>query len=145
MQLAPLALAKVAYACLPGDTMIDSPTGPRKLATLEAGDVVTGYDGGPVRILQKHSYLENANTPFFRIRFTDGACVECCGKHRVAGVPAASLRLGQSIAGREVFAITQRSGLTRSYDLLTEDKGYQVNGIPVNSMIEEMRAATTSR
>ena len=33
--------------------------------------------------------------------------------------------------------------MTKSYDLLTEDAGYQIQGIPVNSMIEEMHAAAS--
>ena len=32
-------------------------------------------------------------------------------------------------------------GVERSYDILTEDSGYQVGGVPVNSMIEEMYEA----
>ena len=35
-------------------------------------------------------------------------------------------------------------GVERSYDILTEDSGYQVGGVPVNSMIEEMYEAGRS-
>ena len=38
-----------------------------------------------------------------------------------------------------------RRGETHSYDLLTEDAGYRINGVPVNSMIEEMVAAAAGR
>jgi hypothetical protein len=40
-----------------------------------------------------------------------------------------------------VAALSTRCGIKRSYDLLTEDEGYRIDGIPVNSMIEEMHAA----
>jgi hypothetical protein len=40
-----------------------------------------------------------------------------------------------------VACITARTGENKSYDLLTEDAGYQIHGVPVNSMIEEMHAA----
>ena len=34
-------------------------------------------------------------------------------------------------------------GVEFSYDLLTEDLGYRIDGIPVNSMIEEMAELIT--
>jgi hypothetical protein len=140
----PFAGVKLALACIPGHTLVDSPSGPRPVERLEAGDWVTGFEGRPVRILQKHSYLESSSTVFFRVTFTGGAAVDLCGMHRVAGVRASSIRPGQIIAGRKVTGIESRRGETRSFDLLTEDAGYQIQGIPVNSMIEEMHAAAAS-
>ena len=137
----PFAGIKVAYACIPEHTLVDTPSGPRPIEHLEAGELVTGYKGQPVRILQKHSYMENPQTAFLRITFSDGASVDLCGKHRITGLQARHLRPGQSIAGHTVTGIQTRIGETKSYDLLTEDPGYQINGIPVNSMIEEMHAA----
>jgi len=137
----PYAGLKLAFACIPEHTPVDTPTGPRPIETLEAGDTVIGYAGRPVRILQKHSYLENTNTVFLHITFDDGASVTLCGAHRVAGIRARELQPGQMVAGRKVAAIEARRGETHSYDLLTEDAGYQMNGVPVNSMIEEMNAA----
>ncbi len=64
--------------------------------------------------------------------------------HRLAGVRARNLRIGQTIAGRKVAAIASHRGETHSYDLLTEDAGYQIHGVPVNSMIEEMNTAAAS-
>jgi hypothetical protein len=32
------------------------------------------------------------------------------------------------------------NGVSRSFDLLTDDAGYRIGGIPVNSMIAEMAA-----
>ncbi len=137
----PFAGLKVAYACLPAGTAIDTPAGPKTVEVLEAGDTVTGYRGQPVRILQKHNYLENPRTPFFRITFSNGATVDLCGRHRLGGLQARHLRTGQTIAGSTIRSIETRTGITQSYDLLTEDPGYQIQGIPVNSMIEEMHAA----
>jgi len=140
----PFAGVKLAMACIPENTAIDTPSGGRPIELLQAGDSVIGFSGKPVRILQKHSYLENPETIFLHITFSEGATVDLCGMHRIGGVRAQNIRVGQSVAGRKVASIETRKGETRSYDLLTEDKGYQINGIPVNSMIEEMHAAAAS-
>lgn len=137
----PLAAAKLPFACLAEGTMVDTPSGPRRIERLQAGDWVAGYSGSPVRILQKHCYLEDSTTLFLRIGFDDGAAVELCGMHRLAGIRAHKLLLGQTLAGRKITAISSRSGVTRSFDLLTEDAGYRIDGLPVNSMIEELHAA----
>ncbi|MEI6674569.1 MAG: hypothetical protein WCO57_05280 [Verrucomicrobiota bacterium] len=137
----PLAGAKLIFSCIPEHTLVDTPSGPRAVDRLEAGDWVTGYSGKPVRILQKHSYLENPATVFLRIGFADGAAVDLCGMHRLAGFRACDLRVNQTVAGRKIISIESRRGVTRSFDLLTTDAGYQIGGLPVNSMIEEMLAA----
>jgi len=132
------------FACIPARTSIDTPSGPRLIEQLEAGDSVIGFSGKAVRILQKHSYLEDPATDFLRITFADGASVDLCGMHRMDGIRAREIRLSQRIAGREVMNIETRRGETRSFDLLTQDAGYQISGLPVNSMIEEMNAAAVS-
>ena len=141
----PFAGAKMMFACIPEGTGVDTPAGPRPIQHLEAGDTVTGFGGGPVRILQKHSYLEDPTTVFLRIQFEDGAAVELCGMHRVDGIRAGDVRLGQRIAGRQVTGIHSRRGVVRSFDLLTEDAGYRIQGVPVNSMIVEMHEAFRRR
>ena len=140
----PLASAKIYFACIPQFTLVDTPSGPRAIEKLEAGGLVIGYSGKPVRILQKHSYMENRRTAFLRITFDDGAIVDLCGMHRIAGVRARELQIGQQIAARQIISIKTRHGMTHSYDLLTEDAGYQIHGVAVNSMIEEMNAAARS-
>jgi hypothetical protein len=137
----PYAGLKLYFACIPEHTTIDTPSGPRPIEKLEPGDLVIGYAGKPVHILQKHSYWERPETVFLHITFADGATVTLCGAHRVAGTPAREIKIGQTIAGRTVTKIESHSGESHSYDLLTEDAGYQMNGVPVNSMIEEMNAA----
>jgi hypothetical protein len=141
---APYAGVKMMFACIPEHTTVDTPTGSRPIEQLEAGDSVIGFSGKPVRILQKHSYLENPATVFLHITFARGASVDLCGMHRVAGIRAQRIHLGQSIAGREVTGIESHHGETHSFDLLTEDAGYQIHGMPVNSMIEEMNEAAAS-
>src|SRR5438552_1499257 len=96
------------FACIPEHTSVDTPAGSRPIELLEAGDIVIGFGGKPVRILQKHSYLENPGTVFLHITFVDSASIDLCGMHRVAGIRARSVRLGQSIAGREVTRIESR-------------------------------------
>lgn len=39
--------------------------------------------------------------------------------------------------------IESLGGVSRSFDLLTEDAGYRIAGIPVNSMISEMAGHRT--
>ncbi|MFN0126702.1 MAG: hypothetical protein ACKV19_08460 [Verrucomicrobiales bacterium] len=142
---APLAGIKLAFSCLPEDAMIDTPSGPRSVREITAGDVVTGYEGKPVVVQQKHIYRERAETEFLRASFEDGASVEACGMHRVAGLRMQELKVGQVVAGRRVISIASRRGIAISCDLMTEDAGYRINGVPVNSMIEEMHAAAAGR
>jgi len=140
----PYAGLKIAFACIPEHTLVDTPSGRRPIEKLEPGESVIGFAGKPVRILQKHAYLENPDTIFLRITFADGAAVDLCGMHRVNGIRARRIQIGHTIAGRKVTGVESRRGETRSYDLLTEDAGYRIDGVPVNSMIEEMAAAATS-
>ena len=141
----PFAGVKMAMACLPEDAMIDTPGGARSVAALTAGDVVTGFRGGAVRVLQKHVYVEQPETEFVRVSFSGGGAVETCRMHRIDGVRAGEVVVGQQLGGQTVTGVTVRRGLTRSCDLLTEDEGYRIGGIPVNSMIEEMHAVAAGR
>jgi len=141
---APYAGVKMMFACIPEHTSVDTPAGPRPIEQFEAGDLVIGFSGKPVRILQKHSYLENPETIFLHITFAGDASVDLCGMHRVAGIRARGIQIGQSIAGRQVIRIESRCGEIHSFDLLTEDAGYQIHGVPVNSMIEEMQEFAAS-
>jgi hypothetical protein len=140
----PYAGLKLYFVCIPEHTPVDTPSGPRPIEKLEAGDLVIGFSGKPVRVLQKHSYLENPKTVFLRITFADGAAVDLCPMHRLAGIRAREIKIDQTIAGRKVTGLGSHCGETHSYDLLTEDAGYQIHGVPVNSMIEEMNTAAAS-
>jgi hypothetical protein len=142
---APYAGLKLMFACIPEHTLVDTPAGPRPIEKLEPGDSVIGYAGKPVRILQKHSYLENPETAFFHVTIDGGAAVDLCGMHRLAGIRARDIPIGGTIAGRKVTGVETRRGVLHSYDLLTEDAGYRIQGLPVNSMIEEMNLAAISK
>jgi hypothetical protein len=141
---APYAGIKMMFACIPEHTSIDTPTGPRPIEQFEPGDTLIGFGGKPVRVLQKHCYLESPKTVFLHITFSDGASVDLCGMHRVMGIRARDIIVGRTVAGRKVLRIDSRTGETRSFDLLTEDAGYRIHGLPVNSMIEEMNLAAAS-
>jgi hypothetical protein len=140
----PYAGIKVYFACVPEGTSVDTPSGPCQIEALNAGELVIGFEGSPVRVLQKHAYLESPETVFLRLVFADGATVDVCKQHRVDGTRAGDVRPGQKLAGRVVTRIEPHRGVTRSYDLLTEDAGYRIQGVSVNSMIEEMHAASRS-
>lgn len=140
----PVAGAKLAFGCLPEGTPIDTPAGRRPVETLRPGEVVTGHAGAPVRILRVEAYLENPRVEFLAVAFDDGAVVEASGMHRIDGVPAQELVPGRRLGERTVVAVTRRRGVERSFDLLTEDRGYRIGGVPVDSMIAEMAAAAAA-
>jgi hypothetical protein len=139
-----LAPLKLLFACLPEGTEIDLPGGETQpIEDLRSGDVVMGYGGKPVKITQIHGYLEDPEeTDFYEITFSNGASVDLCGMHRIEDIRAQDLKVGSTLpSGLSVVAMRTYRGVERSYDILTEDKGYQVGGVSVNSMIEEMYRA----
>lgn len=137
--LLPLAGSKFTLQCLPEGTLIDTPEGPRAVETIRAHDTVTGYEGRPVRVLMVHQYAEDpAEGRFLELEFSGGAAVTVCDMHRITGIRAGELQPGDRVHGRLLERVQPIEGVTRSFDLLTEDPGYRVGGIPVNSMIEEL-------
>ena len=144
ISLAPL---KLLFMCLPEGTEIDTPNGGRSaVETLKPGDTVIGYSGKPVIVQQVIAYNEDEEAErFLQVEFDTGASVNLCDMHRIGGIRAKNLKPGDRISsGQTVEKISVYGGVERSYDLLTEDAGYQIGGIPVNSMIEEMIAAAKS-
>ncbi len=144
-----LGIAKLAFSCVPEGTAIDTPDGAVAIEEIRPGDTVIGYSGEPVRVLQKHAYAEDPNRErFYRVRFERGASVTVCDMHRVAGQRARTLAPGRTLTVPGATHAVVRSveifgGVERSYDLLTEDTGYRMGGVPVNSMIAEMAEAAT--
>lgn len=139
IQLAPI---KIAFVCIPEGTPVDTPDGPRPIQSILPGDVVIGFEGKPVVVQQKHGYDEDpAVLRFLHVEFENGAVVDLCDMHRIDGVRAGKIQLGDVIGGQTVRSVEWFSGVERSYDLLTDDAGYRISGLPVNSMIEEMIAA----
>ena len=142
-----LAPLKLMFACLPEGTEIDIPGGKsQKIETLKSGDIVIGYDGEPVKILQIHGYLEDADeSEFHAVTFSNGSTVDLCSMHRIEGVRAKSLTVGRKLpSGLSVVENRVYRGVERSYDILTEDAGYRIGDVAVNSMIEEMYKAGQS-
>ena len=135
-----MAPLKLLFACLPEGTEIDTPSGKQAIETLKAGDLVIGYEGSPVKVLQIHGYLEDPeNSKFHAITFSNGTTVDLCSMHRIEGLRAKGLVVGTVLpSGLSVVEHRTYEDVERSYDLLTEDAGYRVGGIPVNSLIEEM-------
>ena len=89
--------------------------------------------------MQKHEYKENPESKrFLKIYFDDGDTVDLCDMHRLKGKRSEEYDIGDSINGKKIVEIKWYDGVKRSYDLLTEDKGYRISGLPVDSMIEEM-------
>lgn len=137
-----LAPMKLMFLCIPEHTRVDTPLGPRPIEQIRAGDQVIGFSGQPVQVLQIHAYLEDPTIKrFLRLEFEDGASVQLCDMHRIDGIRGKYVKVGDRINEKSVTSITAFDGVKRSYDLLTEDQGYRISGLPVNSMIEEMLEA----
>lgn len=134
---------KLLFKCVPEGTHIDTPEGSQAIETLRPGDMVIGFKGEPVKVLQIQGYVEDSDVEdFLTVEFDDGAKVDVCDKHRIYGVRAGKLSVGDQLkSGHIVKSITSYAGVERSYDMITEDRGYQINGVPVNSMINEMYEA----
>lgn len=134
---------KLLFKCLPEGAHIDTPEGTQAVETLRPGDMVIGFKGQPVRVMQIQGYVEDKSVnDFVKVEFEDGAIVDLCKLHRIHGVRAGKLEVGQELkSGHIVKSIVAYGGVERSYDILTEDKGYRIGGVPVNSMIQEMYEA----
>ncbi len=134
-----LGMVKLQFGCLPQGTKIDTPDGPIRVENLKTGDTVIGFSGSRVRIAQIHQYQEDpATSRYLIIHFSNNSSVSASLKHRIDGIPAKDLKVGDTCASQVVIRIENRKGVSRSFDLLTGDSGYRIGGIPVNSMIEEM-------
>lgn len=132
-------MAKTFASCLPEGTKIDTPDGRIKVEDLRAGDIVNGYGNKPVTVMQKHEYNENPEIKrFLKIYFDDADTIDCCDMHKIKGIRAKEYSIGHVLNGKEIINIKWYDGVKRSYDLLTDDTGYRISGIPVNSMVEEM-------
>jgi hypothetical protein len=141
-----LGSIKLVFSCVPEGVKIDTPDGTTPIESIRAGDYVIGYRGDPVKVTQAHAYAEDpAALRFYRIQFEGGATVAVCDRHRIGGQRAQMLTPGQSINGSLVESVEIFGGVERSYDLLTEDEGYRISGLPVNSMIEEMARTAAGR
>ena len=129
--------AKIYFHCIPKGVKIDGIGSKINIEDIKPGDMVMGYDGNPVRVLQKHEYLEDPIAEkFYEVEFNNGSKVNVCDMHKINGVAAKDIT--EDVLNKKVYG-----GVEFSYDLLTEDLGYKIDGIPVNSMIEEMAELIT--
>ncbi|HWE23411.1 MAG TPA: replicative DNA helicase [Myxococcales bacterium] len=62
----------------PLDAPVLTPAGYVHMGDLHAGSLVVGADGKPHRVL---AVFPQGTKPVYRVRFTDGATVECCDEH----------------------------------------------------------------
>jgi hypothetical protein len=130
--------ASLALSCMPGDQCIDTPTGPKAIKDLKGGDSVIGYDGKVAFIAQACSWNQNPLRTFLTITREDGSSFTVCDDHKIMGIPAMEWVEGAELAGSLIKSIEESTGLLTSYDILTNQGGYRINGIPVNSMIPEI-------
>jgi len=137
---------KVFFACIPEGELIDTPEGQVAIEDIRSGDSVIGFSGKPVKVLIKHEYAENPEAErFHRFHLDNGENFSVCDMHRIEGERSMDYNVGNSFKGGEVIeAIEVYGGVTRSYDLLTEDIGYRMSGVSVNSMIEELAAFSST-
>jgi hypothetical protein len=133
---------KVALLCMPGYQCIDTPNGPVPIQDLRGGDYVIGYDNTVKRIEQLCSYVENPETEFLEFTLADGGSITVCGPHKILDIPAREWVVGSEMNGVPIVSIGKVTGVTTSYDLLTDVGGYRIAGVPVNSMIPEMIVQT---
>lgn len=132
-----VATAKAAFLCIPRGTKVDGVSSDTFIEDIKPGDIIVGYSGKPVKVLQKHEYLEDPVLErFYKVKFDNGSIVNTCDMHKIKGVAAKDIT--ENVISKEVY-----NGVEFSYDLLTEDAGYRISGIPVNSMIEEMAEYAT--
>ena len=133
------ATAKVFFMCIPSGEIIDTIDGKKTIDNVLPGDEVVGFSGDKAIVLQKHSYKEDAESErFIKLSFDNGSSISLCDKHKVNGIESKDIKVGDCINEKTVTSINYFKGVKVSYDLLTSDNGYQMNGIPVNSMIPEM-------
>jgi hypothetical protein len=137
---------KVFFACIPEGELIDTPEGQVAIEDIRSGDSVIGFSGKPVKVLIKHEYAENPEAErFHRFYLDNGENFSVCDMHRIEGERSMEYNVGNSFKGGEVIEVIEvYGGVTRSYDLLTEDVGYRMSGVSVNSMIEELAAFSST-
>jgi len=129
-------MTKIMFTCIPEGVSIDCVNNTKLIEDIKPGDIVIGYNGNPVKVLQKHEYLENPTAErFYKVKFKGENDrvheVNVCDMHRIKGERSKSIT--ENVISKEIY-----NGVEFSYDLLTEDEGYRIDGIPVNSMIGEL-------
>ena len=118
-------------SCVPKGIHIDSVDGSVPIEDIKVGDMVIGWNGKPVPVLQKCEYLEDSTVKkYYKIEFNNGAVVNVDAMHKIKGVRAKDIT--ENVKNKEIY-----SGVKISYDLITLDGGYRMNGMQINSMVLE--------
>ena len=135
--------AKLMGVCIPKGTTIDTYINDAikqiPIEDIEPGMFVKGMLGEKTEVLQSHHYKENPNqNRFATVTFDNGSKVDCCDRHRINDKRMEDYKIGEKVGSHKIINITWYNGVNKSYDLLTDSKGYRINNIPVNSMIEEL-------
>jgi len=130
-----VAAAKITSAsCIAKGICVDTVDGSVAVEDINVGDIIIGYDGNPTEVLQIHAYKEDPKNTFYDVKIDyngETRTVNVGGWHKIMGTPAPDIE-------ENVVSKTEYTGVKFSYDILTEDAGYRMNGVPVNSMIPEM-------
>ena len=134
-----IATAKAFMMCIPSGEFIDTIDGKKLIDEILPNDKIIGFNGHEVIVLQKHSYGENPEIErFVKIQFDDNSSISLCDKHKVNNIESQDVKVGDCINKKTVVSIEFFGGVEISYDLLTSDRGYQMSGISVNSMIPDL-------
>ncbi|MHC4397295.1 MAG: Hint domain-containing protein [Planctomycetota bacterium] len=131
--------AKLLFACIPEGTVIDTFDGQRKVEDIRAGDEVCDKNGNRVKVVMKYEFDESPTSDrFIELTFDSGHSVTVCDMHRIDGVFAKDLEVGDKGLASKKFVRMDK----RSYDLMTSgsDGSYRSNGIPINTMIPELNS-----
>ena len=81
-----VAGAKIMFVCVPRGVCIDTIDDSVAIENIKPGDIVIGYNGSPVKVLQKHEYLEDPTAKrFYKVKFDNGSIVDVCDMHRIKG------------------------------------------------------------
>ena len=78
--------------------------------------------------------MQNPEDTFYKVKIKhDGhvGLVDVSSWHKIVGTRASEI--SENVISKKPY-----TGVEFSYDLLTEDLGYRIDGIPVNSMIDEL-------
>ena len=132
--------------CLDASTLIDTPTGPRHVTDLRAGDVVwtRSADGG--RVAAPVSEIASAVAPpgheLVRLELADGRVVSASPGHPTAeGTPIGTLSIGDRLDGSLVVNIARVPYSGRTWDLLPAGSTgiYWADGIALQTTLRSGR------
>jgi hypothetical protein len=129
--------------CLPGGTMIDTPSGARAVEHLAAGDMVVTIDAGGARAIAPLRAVASQWVPLWhvlvRLDLEDGRSVRASARHPlIDGRLLGDVVTGDLVDGvpvKRARALAYRERVT--YDILADSPtgAYLVGGIPLGSTI----------